>query len=268
MDFVFPASRNDPRIKLLVALANKPHTRREHGQTILDGVHLLDCALKAGTPLLEVCVAESARARDEIAALLARLPAGLVPVCVSDAIFTRISPVETPAGILARIAQPPSSAPAAARASLIVLDSIQDPGNLGAILRTAAAAGIDQAWLTPGCAQAWAPKTLRAGMGAHFRLRIAEQVDALAKLAAYPGKVVATGLGAEAQRLFDADLRGPIAWLFGAEGQGVSPMLRAFADEVLIIPMAEGIESLNVGAAAAVCLFEQLRQRQTPRASQ
>ncbi|MDR3088102.1 MAG: RNA methyltransferase [Azoarcus sp.] len=260
MNFVFPGSRNDPRIKLLVALANNPRTRRGQGQTILDGVHLLDCALKAGMPLLEVCVSESARVRDEIIALLARLPAGLVPMCVSDAIFARISPVDTPAGILARITQPPSSIPEAGRASLVVLDSIQDPGNLGTILRTAAAAGIDQAWLTPGCAQAWAPKTLRAGMGAHFRLRIAEQVDALANLAAYPGKVVATGLGAEARTFFEADLRGPVAWLFGAEGQGVSPVLRALADEVLVIPMAEGIESLNVGAAAAVCLFEQLRQ--------
>jgi len=99
-------------------------------------------------------------------------------------------------------------------------------------------------------------------MGAHFRLRIAEQVDALAALQGYEGKVVATGLGANARTLFDADLRGALAWLFGAEGQGVSPALLARADEIVTIPMATGVESLNVGAAAAVCLFEQMRQRQ------
>ncbi|MDR0633800.1 MAG: RNA methyltransferase [Azoarcus sp.] len=258
--FITLASRDNPRIKLLAALAGNARARREYNQTLLDGVHLLDCALAAGVPLREVCVSESGRLRPEIAALLARLPDGLIPVCVPDALFARLSPVDTPTGILASIA-PPAPVPAqAAQTSVVVLDAIQDPGNLGAILRTAAAAGIGAVWLTPGCAQVWAPKTLRAGMGAHFRLRISEQVDALASLADHGGRVVATGVGPSARVLFDVDLRGPLAWLFGAEGQGVSPALFARADEIVTIPMATGIESLNVAAAAAVCLFEQARQ--------
>lgn len=258
--FVTLASRDNPRIKLLAALANNARARREHRQTLLDGVHLLDCALAAGVPLREVCVSESGRIHPEIAALLARLPDGLIPVCVPDALFARLSPVDTPTGILASIAPPAPELALAAQTSVVVLDAIQDPGNLGAILRTAAAAGIGAVWLTPGCAQAWAPKTLRAGMGAHFRLRISEQVDALASLAGHGGRVVATGVGPSAKVLFDVDLRGPLAWLFGAEGQGVSPALFARADEIVAIPMAKGIESLNVAAAAAVCLFEQARQ--------
>ncbi|MDR2032154.1 MAG: RNA methyltransferase [Azoarcus sp.] len=258
----FLASRDNPRIRLLAALAGSAGTRREHGQTLLDGIHLLACALDAGVALLEICVSESGCGHPEIAALLDRLPAGAAAIRVPDAIFSRLSTVDTPVGILARIAAPANVPTSAERkASLVILDAIQDPGNLGAILRTAAAAGIASVWLTPGCAQAWSPKTLRAGMGAHFHLRISERVDALANLAGYGGKVMATDAGAGARTLFDADLRAPLAWLFGAEGQGVSPALRARADEILAIPMAAGAESLNVGAAAAVCLFEQVRQR-------
>lgn len=259
--FVLLSSRDNPRLKRLAALAASAHERRERGQTLIDGAHLLDAVLGAGILPLEVCVSESGRERPEILALLDRLPAGFTPICVPDALFARMSPVDTPTGILASIALPvPGPQAMEHGGSVVVLDGIQDPGNLGTILRTVAAVGIEQVWLSSGCAQAWSPKVLRAGMGAHFRLCIHERVDALARLAGWRGKVVATGVDADARTFFDADLRGPLAWLFGAEGQGVSPALRARADEILNIPMAEGVESLNVAAAVAVCLFEQLRQ--------
>jgi TrmH family RNA methyltransferase len=259
--FTHLSSHDNPRLKVLAALARHRGVRRERGQALLDGAHLLGCALDAGIGLIDVCVSESGCENPEILALLARLPAGEFPICVPDALFNRLSPVDTPTGILARIALPlPGAQKAVERETFIVLDAIQDPGNLGSILRTAAAVGIRLVWLTPGCAQAWSPKALRAGMGAHFRLNIHEQADAIKELAAYQGKVVAAGVNIKSRKLFDADLRGPIAWLFGAEGQGVSPALLARADEILTIPMMEGIESLNVGAAAAVCLFEQMRQ--------
>jgi len=262
LTFTHLTSRDNPRLRLLASLASMPRERRRLAQTLLDGPHLLGCALDAGIALLDVCVSESGCENPEILALLARLPAGEPPICVPDALFSHLSPVDTPTGILARIALPQPDAPQVVeRETLIVLDAIQDPGNLGSILRTAAAAGIQLAWLTFGCAQAWSPRALRAGMGAHFRLRIHERVDVLAGLAAYQGKVVAAGTGERSRNLFDTDLRGPVAWLFGAEGQGVSSALLARADEILCIPMMEGIESLNVGAAAAVCLFEQMRQR-------
>jgi TrmH family RNA methyltransferase len=263
--FTHLSSNDNPRLRVLAALARHRSARREHGQTLLDGPHLFGCALDAGITLLDVCVSESGCANPEILALLARLPEGKLPICVPDALFSRLSPVDTPAGILARIAFPlPDAEEPVERETFIVLDAIQDPGNLGSILRTAAAVGIRLVWLTPGCTQAWSPKALRAGMGAHFRLNIHERVDATEGLAAYQGKVVAAGVGEQSRKFFDADLRGPVAWLFGAEGQGVSPDLLARADEVLTIPMVEGIESLNVGAAAAICLFEQMRQRETP----
>ncbi|GHU13551.1 RNA methyltransferase [Betaproteobacteria bacterium] len=263
MKVLYISSRDNPRIKLLAALAANPRERHRHGQTLLDGPHLLDCALDAGVPLLEVCVSMSGRNNTEIAALLARLPVGLEPLCVPDALFERISTVETPTGILARVAIPEVSAAAsnAGEGAVVVLDAVQDPGNLGSILRTAVAAGVGTIWLTPGCAQAWAPKVLRAGMGAHFHLSISEQVDVLALLHDYPGKVIATGLSANAEDVYAVDLACPLIWLFGAEGQGVCAPLLARATAIVTIPMAAGIESLNVGAAAAICLFEQARQR-------
>ena len=144
---------------------------------------------------------------------------------------------------------------------MVVLDRVQDPGNLGTILRTTAAAGIGDVLLTEGCAQAWSPRVLRAGMGAHFSLRLREHVDPLALLAGFPGPRLATAPGARARPLYEHDLDRPVAWLFGAEGQGLSPALLAAADARVVIPMAAAIESLNVGAAVAVCLFEQVRQQ-------
>jgi TrmH family RNA methyltransferase len=174
-----------------------------------------------------------------------------------------VSPVDTPSGLLAIIDLPQSAAPAPLTDSVVVLDAVQDPGNLGTILRTAAAAGIGRVLLGAGCAQAWSPRVLRAGMGAHFVLAIEDGIDACARLQGYPGRCLATALGEGACSLHALDLRGPVAWLFGAEGQGLSPALLARADQRVIIPMAAGVESLNVGAAVAVCLFEQARQQHT-----
>ncbi len=117
--------------------------------------------------------------------------------------------------------------------------------------------------LGAGCAQAWSPRVLRAGMGAQFVLEIEDGIALCERLQAYPGRCLATALGEGACSLHALDLRGPVAWLFGAEGQGLSPALLARADQRVIIPMAAGIESLNVGAAVAVCLFEQARQQHT-----
>ena len=124
----------------------------------------------------------------------------------------------------------------------------------------AAAAGVREVLLTAGCAGAWSPRALRAGMGAHFVLHIHERVDAVHALGAFRGAILATALGEGARSLYELNLDAPVAWLFGAEGQGVSPALLACASQRVIIPMAGDIESLNVAAAVAVCLFEQVRQ--------
>jgi len=144
----------------------------------------------------------------------------------------------------------------------VVLEAVQDPGNLGTVLRSAAAAGVRTVVLGKGCADAYAPKVLRAGMGAHFALEICERADLAAWRADYRGRVLATTLGGRPVSLYALDLRGEgHAWLFGNEGSGLSAELAGSADETVLIPMQPGTESLNVAMAATVCLFEQFRQR-------
>lgn len=149
----------------------------------------------------------------------------------------------------------------------LMLDDLQDPGNVGTLLRTAAAAGVAQVFTGPGTAACWSPKVLRAGQGAHFTLRIEESVD-LASLLSMQSKqvkrtpVLATTLDASAKSLYELDLREDVIWVFGQEGRGVAPELVDLADHKVYIPHDnQAVESLNVASAAAICLFEQRRQR-------
>lgn len=254
------SSRDNPTVKRLHALATSGRERRKAQQTLLDGPHLVRAALDAGWELKELVVSEPGRRRAEIAALLER--SGATPVIeLTDSLFAHVSPVDTPSGLLAVVDMPPPPSTGRLDESLVVLDGVQDSGNLGTILRTAAAAGIADVLLTPGCAQAWSPRSLRAGMGAQLVVRVHEHADVAGLLADYPGQILATGLGEGARALYTVDLRGPVAWLLGAEGQGLSPAVAALATATVTIPMAAAVESLNVSAAAAVCLFEQRRQR-------
>ena len=145
----------------------------------------------------------------------------------------------------------------------MLLDDVQDPGNVGSILRSAAAAGVTLALLSKHCAFAWSPKVLRAAMGAHFHLDIAEDVDLPAWARRYTAGGRRTDRDGRAGRgpLFDAPIRRRVAVALGNEGAGLSPALAAAATLRATIPMPGGMESLNAAAAAAVCLFEVVRRR-------
>lgn len=252
-------SRDNPTVKRLHGLATSARERRSAGETLLDGAHLLSVALARGLRPKLVVASESGRQQGEIAALLAACT-DLPGIELPDRLFAHVSPVDSPSGVLAVVDVPVPVGQPRTGGDCVVLDGVQDPGNLGTILRTAAAVGVPEVWLTPGCAQAWSPRVLRAAMGAHFGLTIREGVAAAEALAGYPGKILAADLR-DATELYDLPLAGPVAWLFGAEGQGLSPAVAALATRRVRIPMPGGMESLNVGVAAAVCLFEQLRQR-------
>lgn len=146
----------------------------------------------------------------------------------------------------------------------MVLENIQDSGNIGTILRSAAAAGVVQIVLSKGCADVWSPKVLRAGMGAHFLLKIHERVDLLAWRESFLGSVLVTALTKKNNvSLYDKqlDLTRSVAWVFGNEGSGVSADMLAQASAAVRIPMLGATESLNVAMAATICLFEQMRER-------
>lgn len=254
------SSRDNPLVKQLHALATSGRERRKLGRTLLDGAHLIEAYLdRVGAPE-QLLVSGQGLEDPEIAALVRRVGAQRV-VCLADPLFAHGSPVDAPSGVMAVIAIPPAPA-SPGQASCVLLEAVQDAGNVGSILRSAAAAGIREAILTPGCAQAWSPRVLRAGMGAHFSLAIREHLDPALALGGFAGSIVATTL-AGGRSLYDMDLRGPVAWLFGAEGAGLSEATGALATARVSIPMPGGAESLNVAAAAAVCLFEQVRQQRS-----
>jgi TrmH family RNA methyltransferase len=253
------SSRDNPLVKQVRRLLDSSKARREAGLTIADGPHLVSAGLQNGAEFAHLLIAESALARAEIASLSARTPQA-IQYLLPDALLASLSPVETPTGILGVLPIPAVSGTPDPESDWLVLDGVQDAGNVGTLLRTAAAAGVGDVVLGPGCAQAWSPKVLRAGMGAHFVLRLHESPDLRESLTAYRGRIAATRLDG-ATPLWGCDLTGSVAWVFGAEGQGVSAEVAALADLGVAIPMAAGIESLNVAAAAAICLFEQRRQR-------
>ncbi len=254
------SSRDNPQYKQLKQLAGSAQARRKAGQTLLDGVHLCEAWLQhKGAPVLCV-VSDTARAHTEVAGLVAECERrGGDCIVLPDALFGPLSQVDHGIALLFVVDTPVVEVTPVDVPSLL-LDGLQDPGNLGSILRTAAAAGMARVYCGSGTVAAWSPKVLRAGMGAHFVLDIVEDADLPSLVAEALIPVYATSLQA-AEPLYGCDLRPPCAWLFGHEGQGVSADLLAMADRCVIIPQNPQIESLNVAASVAVCLFEQVRQQ-------
>ncbi|OYY95833.1 MAG: hypothetical protein B7Y41_00665 [Hydrogenophilales bacterium 28-61-23] len=249
------SSRDNPTYKEWLALAGERKARRKTGHTLLDGPHLLQAGVDAGVSFRQLVFSETAAA-SELADWCRRLPD--TPACVLPApLFNALTPVETPVGVLAVIDIPRVSNQQQDNC-IVLLENIQDPGNLGAILRVAAAAGADAVHLSQGCCEAWSPKCLRGGQGAHFQLAIHENADLPILAQGFGGPVYAASLGATAA-LFDLDLRGRVGFAFGNEGAGLSAQL-CVAAQPFIIPMPGKVESLNVATAAAICLFERVRQ--------
>ncbi len=246
------------RFKDLRQLVESSRERRKAGRSVLDGAHLVTAYLERVGPPQQVAVSRRGLESPEIRALLGRMK-GVDTVLLGDALFKALSSVVTPTGILAVIETPRSRPNPPRTESCVMLEDLQDPGNLGSILRTCAAAGIGHVLLSRGSVHAWSPRVLRAGMGAHFALTIYEGADLQDAARDFRGKRIATRQ-LSTRTLFDTDLSGGLAFLFGNEGAGLSPGLLAAADTVVSIPMPGKSESLNVAAAAAVCLFERVRQ--------
>lgn len=256
-------SRDNPLYKDLKQLATRPPVRRKMGRTLLDGVHLCEAYLEhIGIPALCV-VSDSGSRHPEVSRVLAACEARQAQcVQLPDPLYRALSQVEHGIDLLFVVQTPAREEAGVLRHAAVLLDNVQDPGNVGSILRSAAAAGIEHVYCGNGTVFAWSPKVLRAGMGAHFLLRIHENVDldTLVRDAAVP--VLATSSHAS-RTIYETDLSQPLAWLFGHEGQGVSEPLLAHASQTVAIPHQGAMESLNVAASAAICFFEQLRQRRS-----
>lgn len=253
-------SDRNPLLKLIRRLIESSRERRQHNKTVLDGAHLVQAyAERFGLERASIIVSDSGLESAEIRELLPKRAPGRV-LNLPDPLFASLSPVETPTGILALVEIPQfQSRPPGGKEFWIVLDGIQDPGNVGSILRTAAASGATRALLSPGCADPWSPKCLRGGMGAQFVLPVADHADLWKALEAFQGKVYATAAGT-GTALFAVDLSGDCAVLFGGEGTGLAKDLITQADSSIRIPMVGGMESLNVSASVAMVCYERIRQ--------
>ena len=254
-------SAKNPIIKHLRKLATSGSYRTKTQQTLLDGVHVCESFVQSGGTILQLIISSSATDDQEVQTIMGALRRDKTEiVVVPDSLLASLSVVERGARVLGVIEIPTVRASGLTSTALLI-DDVQDPGNMGTILRTAAAAGVSTIYTSAGTASAWAPKVLRAGMGAQFALTIHERIDLaqLIKDATVP--VYATSLQAD-KTLYESNLVGEVAWLFGSEGSGVSAELLVLCGgNTLIIPQSQTVESLNVAAAVAVCLFEQRRQK-------
>ena len=250
-------SRDNPVFKRLKKLGDSVRARREAQMSLLDGEHLLTAYLDAGgEPHTLVRAASFDASQFEYWA--ARCPSAKA-ITLPDALFDEIAPVSTPTGLLSEAAWLMPVA-RAATPLVIVLENIQDPGNLGSMLRTGAAAGATLAVLSRGCHDPWSPKALRGGQGAQFVLPIETGVDVAAWCAQFTGQSLALAL-AEDRSVFSSDFTGPLAFIVGNEGAGLTDDVRAAATATVQIPMPGKMESLNASAALAIAVFEAVRQR-------
>lgn len=252
-------SPQNPKLKLVRALQGRPKERREEGAFLAEGVRLVEEALNANWPIRFVLYSSALSERGE--ALVERMESSGMEVDeVSGDLLQAVSETETSQGILAVLELTALPLPDLTN-FILIPDQIRDPGNLGTLIRTAAATGVQAMYLPPETADAFAPKVVRAGMGAHFRLPMQEmdwdeikQVCMEANLQIFLADMA--GLS-----FWETDLRGPLAMIVGGEAEGASEQARELANATVSIPMPGKAESLNAGIAGAVLMFEIVRQR-------
>jgi len=248
-------SRDNPIFKYLKKLADNARQRRLERKTLIDGVHLIQSYHQAyGEP--ELIIIPEGKSSLEATHLMQQFE-HVNTIMFPTLMFAELTPVASSTGILAVIETPEIALPVTVEFALM-LEDIQDPGNLGSMLRTALGARVDAVYLSKGCTDAWSPKALRGGQGAQFYLNIIESVDLLQIMQNFVGNTYATTL--QGDSIYAQNLREPSAFLIGNEGAGLSDKLTKAASKHISIPMHPQLESLNAAAAAAICLFERTRQ--------
>ncbi len=251
-------SSQNPKLKLVRALAGRPKERREAGAFLAEGARLVEEALAAGWPIRFALYAQGLSERPaQVVEALVR--AGVETESVEAGLFNSVSETESSQGVLAVLELAALSAPQKPTFTLI-LDKIRDPGNLGTLLRSAQAAGVDLVLIPPETSDPFAPKVVRSGMGAHFRLPIlhADWNEIRARLGKTPVYLAETE---NAIPCWGADFKSALALVVGGEAEGASPEARELASQNVVIPMPGGMESLNAAVAGSVLMFEVVRQR-------
>ncbi len=250
-------SRQNVKIKQIAILTTEAKARRQAGLTVIDGVSFVrDYIAKFGQPEMLLIDETKQQRAQSVMELTSDY------VLVSSEVMKAISPVKTNAGVLAVVKILTASRFQSTEQSVILIDQVQDPGNLGAICRLALAVGIRDIILADGSVDAFAPSVIRASAGAVFDLNIYQKTDLAQFITTHADyQFIATSSHAE-KNIFELDLTGKIGWLVGNEGAGVSPALLQMVTLTAKIPQSDKLESLNLAMATTVCLYEQFRQTQ------
>lgn len=244
-------SPHNSLVKRVRSLGARKHREAERA-VVLEGARLLGAALDAGVDVEVALVAESCSAE----ALAVAERTGVPVRVVDDRVFATLTDTVHPQGVLAVVAEPRPALPAIAQPFVVALDHIGDPGNLGTIIRTAAAAGVDAIVVSPGCVDPWGAKAMRSGMGAHFLAPILDGADPT--VVAWVRTATVRRYLADARGEVDydaADWSGGVAIVVGSEAHGATVWGRELATDLVRIPMARRVESLNAAIAAGVLLF-------------
>ncbi len=260
-------SAQNSTLKHAVRLIGNNTALRQAGLAVAEGLHLADSLLRdASFEIDSIWVPKGLLNNPEWLGLAAISPVFDDPdthfYLLNDQLFNKLSPLKTPTGPIVFFRPGKPNIELSLQHDVVYLDGVQDPGNVGTLLRNCAAAGIEQVASSASTAWVWSDKVLRAGMGAQFNLQFFSEDELLTVLARTPSATVrATSLLPQSVDLFDCRLDKPGVWVFGSEGQGVSGDWLARATQHVRIPQSNWVESLNVGSSSAVCLFEQIRQR-------
>lgn len=257
MSIIYLESKDNAKIKHLRALIELNNYRKKHGQTILEGTHLCLAWLQSHK-IASLFTTESALEHIDLKKIQ-QLYSGHIFI-LSEVLYRDLSTLGTTLPCIAVIDTPKLDQSINFNIDTLILDDVQDPGNVGTLLRSAAAANIKQIICTKGVASIWSPRVLRAGMGAHFALNCFENIDLQDVISNFKIPVYVTS-SHEPQSLYAQDLTTPCAWILGNEGQGASNYALKHAQAVTI-PQPGGQESLNVAIAGSICFFEMVRQRQ------
>jgi RNA methyltransferase, TrmH family len=250
-------SSQNSKLKLVRSLLGRPKERREAHAFVAEGIRLVEEAMAAEWPFRFVLIGETVNPRGQ--ELVKKLEGtGIEVEQVPDVLLNSLSETETSQGILAVLDQPLPTIPPSPDFVLIP-DSIRDPGNLGTLLRAAAAAGVQAVLMPPETTDAFAPKVVRAGMGAHFRLPILSMTWEEIRTATTGLKVHLADMSGNP--CWQTDFRSPLALIVGGEAEGATGEAHSLADTTVSIPMPGKSESLNAGVAGAILLFEVVRQR-------
>jgi TrmH family RNA methyltransferase len=251
------SSSQNPKIKLARALSGRPKERREAEAFLAEGVRLVEEAFAANWPFRFVLHSDELSERGK--KLIKKLEDKKIDVeKVENVLLQSLSETETSQGVIAILDYSPLPIPQSPN-FILIPDSIRDPGNLGTLLRTADAAGVQALLIPSETTDAFAPKVVRAGMGAHFRLPILSMSWDEIREATKDLQVFLADM--DGQSCWETDFHQPLALIVGSEAEGASEQARKLANASVKIPMAGKTESLNAAVAGSVLMFEVMRQR-------